>query len=67
MMIKSRRIRVGHVTHMGQIRNFFHRIVIGKPTMKRFLRASRSRQAENIKMDLKEIEWRAWIGLFWLG
>jgi hypothetical protein len=50
-MIKSRRMRwLGHVVHMGEIRNSY-KILVGKPERKRPLRRPKE---ENIKMDLTE-------------
>jgi hypothetical protein len=55
-MIKSRRMRLaGHVAWMGEKRNAY-RILMGKPEEKRLLGRHR-RRWDNIKMDLREIEW----------
>jgi hypothetical protein len=42
-----------------------YRILLGKPEVKRSLRRPRSRWVDNIKMDLREIEWNGmdWIDL----
>jgi hypothetical protein len=64
-MIKSRRMRwVGHVAQMGEKRNTY-RILVGKPEGKRPLGRRRSRWANNINMDLREIGWDGedWIDL----
>jgi hypothetical protein len=64
-MIKSRRMRwAGHVTRMGEKRNAYRRLV-GKPEGKRPLGRPRSRLMDNIKIDLKGIEWNGmkWIDL----
>jgi hypothetical protein len=64
-MIKSRRMRwVGHVARMGWKRNAY-RILVGKPKGKRPLGRPRYRWVDNIKMDLREIEWGGmdWIDL----
>jgi hypothetical protein len=64
-MIKSRRMRwVGHVARMGEKRNAY-RILVGMPEGKRPLGRSRRRSVDNIKMDLREIEWDGvdWIDL----
>jgi hypothetical protein len=47
---------------MGETRNSY-RVLVGKPEGKRPLGSSRHRWADNIKMDLTEIEWdgRDWI------
>jgi hypothetical protein len=46
---------------MGEKRNAC-RIAVGKPEGKTPLRKPRRRWADNIKMDLREIEWIVWIG-----
>jgi hypothetical protein len=64
-MIKSRRMRcAGHVARMGETRNAY-RILVGMPKGKRLLRRPRRRWGDNIKMDLREIEWDGmdWIDL----
>jgi hypothetical protein len=45
-----------------------YRILMGKPEGKRPLGRPRRRWVDNIKMDLREIEWDGldWIGLTWL-
>jgi hypothetical protein len=59
-MIKSRRMRwAGHVARMGEKRNAF-RVLVGKPEGKRPLGRPRRRWVDNIKMDLREIEWMEW-------
>jgi hypothetical protein len=56
-MIKSRGVRwAGHVARNGETRNAY-RILVGKPEGKRPLGRRRRRWVENIKMDLREIEW----------
>jgi hypothetical protein len=56
-MIKSRRMRwAGHVAQMGEKRNAY-RILVGKPKGKRPLGRPRRRWMDNIKMDLREINW----------
>jgi hypothetical protein len=56
-MIKSRRMRLtGHVERRGENRNEY-RILLGKPEGKRPLGRPRHRWVDNIKMDLREIEW----------
>jgi hypothetical protein len=62
-MIKSRSMRwAGHVARMGEMRNA-HRILVGKPEVKRPLGRPRCKWVDNIKMDLGEIGWdgRDWI------
>jgi hypothetical protein len=64
-MIKSRTKRwAGHVARMGEKRNAY-RILVGKPEGKRPLGRPRRRWVDNIKMDLREIEWDGmdWIDL----
>jgi hypothetical protein len=64
-MIKSRRTRwAGHVTQMGEKRNAY-RILMGKPEGKRLLGRPRRIWVDNIKTDLREIEWDGmdWIDL----
>jgi hypothetical protein len=54
----------GHVARMGETRNAY-RILVGKPEGKRPLRRPRRRWVDNIKMDLRAIEWDSmnWIDL----
>jgi hypothetical protein len=63
-MIKSRRMRwAGHVARMKATRNAY-RILVGKPAGKRPLRRPRYRWVNNIRMDIREVEWGRmdWIG-----
>jgi hypothetical protein len=55
---------VEHVAQMGEKRNAY-RILVGKPKGKRLLGRQRRRWMDNIKMDLREIEWGVidWINL----
>jgi hypothetical protein len=56
-MIKSRRMRwAGHATRMGEKRNAY-RILVGKSEEKRQPGRPRRRWMDNIKTDLREIEW----------
>jgi hypothetical protein len=52
---------------MGEKRNAY-RIFVGKPEGERLLGRPRRRWVDNIKMDLREIEWDGveWIGWTWL-
>jgi hypothetical protein len=63
IMIKSRRMRgAGHVARMGKKRNAY-RILVGKSEGKRPLGRPRCKWEDNIKMDLREIEWG---GIDWI-
>jgi hypothetical protein len=65
-MIKSKRMRwAGHVARMEATRNAY-RILVGKPEGKRPLGRPRSRWVDNIKMNLREIEWDGMDGSNWL-
>jgi hypothetical protein len=66
--MKLRRMRcVGHVVHMGEIRNAY-KILVGKPEGKKSLARPRHRWEDNFKMDLKLIcEGLNWIHLAWDG
>jgi hypothetical protein len=56
-VIKSRRMRwAGHVARIGEKRNAY-RILVGKPEGKRPLRRPRHRWVDDMKMDLRGIEW----------
>jgi hypothetical protein len=56
-VIKSKRMRwTGHVVRMGIKKNSY-RTLLGKPKRKRPLGRPRRRCVDNIKMDLREIEW----------
>jgi hypothetical protein len=62
-MIKSRRMKwAGHVAGMGEKRNAC-RILVGIPEGKRPLGRPRRRWVNNIKMDLRDIEWD---GIDWI-
>jgi hypothetical protein len=56
----------GHVARMGEKRNAC-RILVGNPEGKRPLGRPRRRWVDNIKIDLREIEWdgMVWIDLAW--
>ncbi|KAJ4448478.1 hypothetical protein ANN_10494 [Periplaneta americana] len=63
--IKSRRFRwTGHVARMGESRNAY-RVSVGRPEGKIPLGRPRRRWEDNIKMDLREVEYddRDWINL----
>jgi hypothetical protein len=55
-MIKSRMRWAGHVARMREMKNAC-RILVGKPEGRRPLGRPRRRWVDNIKMDLREIEW----------
>jgi hypothetical protein len=64
-LIKSRRMRwAGHVARMGDSRNSYN-ILVAKSGWKRPLERPRRRWEDNIRMDLREIEWDSmnWIRL----
>ena len=55
-VIKSRRKRwAGHVARM-EVRRGVYRVLVGKPEGTRPLGRNRHRWADNIKMDLQEVE-----------
>jgi hypothetical protein len=43
-----------------------YKVLVGRPEGKRPLGRHARRCEYNIKMDLQEVGWRAWTGLFWL-
>jgi hypothetical protein len=54
-VVKSRRMKwAGHVARMGEDRRV-HRVLVGKPEVKRSLGRPRSRWEDNIKIDLQEV------------
>jgi len=54
-VVKSRRIRwAGYVARMGEGRGV-HRVLVGKPEVKRPLGRPRHRWEDNITMDLREV------------
>jgi len=50
---------------MGERRGTY-RILVGKPEGKGPLGTTRNIWEDDIKVDLQEVEWGAWIGLIWL-
>jgi hypothetical protein len=66
MVLKSREIRwAGHVARMGDRRGAY-RVFIARPEGKKPLGRPRRRWENNIKKDLKDVEWGVWTGLIWL-
>jgi hypothetical protein len=64
--IKSRRMRrAGHVARMGEKMNAY-RVLVGKPDGMRPPGRPRRWWVDNIKMDLREIEWGVMDGFIWL-
>jgi hypothetical protein len=64
-MIEARRMKwAGHVARSGETRNA-NRILVGNPEGKRQLGRPRCRWVDNIKIDLRGIEWDGmdWIDL----
>ena len=64
-VIKSRRIRwAGHVARMSEERGVY-RVLVGKPDGRIPLGSPRRKWADNIRMDLQEVEcvYVDWIGL----
>jgi len=64
-VVKSRRMKwEGHVARMGQGRGV-HRVLVGKPEVKRPFGRPRRRWENNIKMDLQEVRGGCgdWMGL----
>ena len=55
----------GYVERMAE-RKGGHRILVGKPEGRRPLRRPRRRWENNIKMEVREVGWRAWAGSLWL-
>jgi hypothetical protein len=55
---------VACITYGGEKRCI--QVLVGRPEGKRPLVRPRCRWEVNIKMDLQEVEWRAWTGLIWL-
>ena len=58
-MIKLRIRRMGHVTCMGERRGS-QGIMVVRPEGRKSLGRPRHRWKDNIKMDLKEVQWGAW-------
>jgi hypothetical protein len=55
----------GECSTNGEKRNAY-RLLVGKPQGRRLLEKPRRRWVDNIRMDLREVEWGDvdWIGLF---
>jgi len=58
-------IWTGHVACMGERRGA-DRVLVGKPEGNIPLGRLRHRWEDNIKMDIQEVGWGGWTGLFWL-
>jgi hypothetical protein len=56
---------VGHVARRGD-RIGAYRVSLGRPEGNGPLERPRHRWEDDIKMDLKEMEWEVWTGLIWL-
>jgi hypothetical protein len=66
-VIKSRRLRwAGHVARVGE-RRCADRVLVEKPKGRRPHGRPKRRWEDNIKMDFREVRWRAWSGSIWLG
>jgi hypothetical protein len=55
----------GHVASEGKLRNAY-KILVGKSERKRAIGGPKCRWEDNIKMNLREIGWRAWTEFIWL-
>jgi hypothetical protein len=65
-VIKSRRLRwAGHVARKGERRDAY-RVLVGKPEGRRPLERPRRRWEDNIKIDLREVEWGTQTGSVWV-
>ena len=65
LKMNKSKIWMGHVACMGERRRTYKDLV-GKPQGKRPLGRTRHRWEDNIKINLQEMGWGAWTGLFWL-
>jgi hypothetical protein len=61
LVIKSRMRWAGHVARMEERRGSY-RVMVGKPEGKRPLGRPRRRWEDNIRMDLKDVNWK---GVHW--
>jgi hypothetical protein len=43
-----------------------YKVLVGKPEGKRALGRPRCRWEDGVRMDLRDIDWRVWIGFDWL-
>ena len=55
----------GHVARKGDRRGAYT-VLVGRPKRRKPLGRSRRRWEDNIKMVLKEVDWKTWPGLIWL-
>jgi hypothetical protein len=59
-VIKAKRMRwAGHVARMGEVRGAYN-ILVGRPEGRRPLGILRRRWEDNIKMDLRDVDWIHW-------
>jgi hypothetical protein len=54
----------GHVVQIGEMRNAYS-ILVGKPEGKRPVGKPWRKRDNNIRMDLKKIEWEIVAGIIW--
>ena len=41
-------------------------VLVGRPKRRRPLGRSKRRWEDNIKMDIKDVDWKSWPGLIWI-
>jgi hypothetical protein len=66
LMKTRRKSWAGHVARMGETRNAY-RILMGKPEGRRPLGRPRRGWVDNIKIDLRKIDWMVWSESVWFG
>jgi len=64
-IIRAKNEKGGACSMYGE-RKVAYRILVRKPEGNRPLGRPRRRLMDNIKMNLQEVKWGAWTGLFWL-
>jgi hypothetical protein len=57
---------MGRACNTNRKKRNAYRILVGKPKVKRPLGRPRRRWVDNIKMDLREIEWDVMVWVVWL-